>query len=291
MTQTRPDAENPAPELTAEQWQGLARLGDMIHGLETGLQGPAGEGAAGGARELAALVTEGDLPRRLRGLMETLGAMQDSGLLDKLRDNAAYLNATLEQVQPLLGDLVEGSRELPWEELREDVAEIRALLDRVRALRRFLEEDLAGPLSGRIAGSAAFWEEEQLDDALPELLRTIGHLHRSGMLARLREVADNLSGAAREVDADSLLADLTKRLGDLPLEQLARLGEGLEAARSASDEDAARLGGVHGLIHLLRDREVQKGLRTLSTLPAYLNGHDLAAGGEAHSPEARAGGR
>jgi uncharacterized protein YjgD (DUF1641 family) len=45
-------------------------------------------------------------------------------------------------------------------------------------------------------------------------------------------------------------------------------------SQPSAAEGAENLGGMKGLLHLLRDPEVQRGLRTLAVMPHYLENTD-----------------
>lgn len=259
-----------APPLSDEQWRGLARLADLVNGVDAGLQGPLGGpvsellvavGRAGAEHDLAALFGE---------LLELLQAAHESGGLRKLRDNLALINETMQLLAPMAGELVQRLKAMPLEELSDELAGLQALYRKIDAARRFVDEHLADELTTQLVKAGEFWQQHELDGALGDLLKTIGRLHQTGALAQLRRLADYLGDNSRDLDGLALLGDGIRNLDRLQVGRMGHLVEGFERALDDAEREEPRLGGTTGLLHLLRDKQVQKGLRALFILPVYL---------------------
>jgi len=256
--------------LSAEQWQGLARLADLAGGIDAALRGPLGGPATELAQAAGELYAENDLPQLARELVETLSAWREAGLLQLLRDNAQTIVETVSLLAPLAGELTTQLRSLPLEQLREELGEWQALYAKLKAARGFFDGEVADALTGQLVEAGRFWQENDLEASLADLLKTVSRLHDSGMLARLRELADYLDASVQDVEHKPLLADLVKAADKTQLQRMGQIMEGLDQAMEDAGREEDHLGGTGGLWHLLRDKQVQKGLRTLFILPVYL---------------------
>lgn len=265
-----PHADEGPPGLNTQQWRGLARLGEIVSTFDEALRGPLGAPASELAQAAGRAYAMHDLPALAEEIIETLAAWREAGLLRLLRDNAQPLGEVLALLAPLAGELVTRLRTLPAERLRDEIAQWQTIYTKVQAARGFLDGALAEELTAQLVNAGRFWQENNLEDALGDLLDTVVHIHESGMFARLREMADYLDASDRAFDRSALMADLVKAADSTPLRRVVQLMTGLDQAIDDAGRDEARLGGTGGLFHLLRDKQVQKGLRTLSVLPAYL---------------------
>lgn len=258
-------------DLSPEQWQNLARLADMAGTIDAALRGPLGTPMTELAQTAGDVYAEHDLPGLTREVIETLSALRKAGLLRMLRDNAQPIAETIDLLAPLSGELVTQLRELPLEGLRDELGEWQVLYARLKAMRAFFDgDDVANALTGQLAAAGEFWQENNVQAALADLLTTVSRLHDSGMLARVRQLADYLEASTEGIDQPGLLADLVKAADKTQLHRMGKLMEGLDQAIDDAGRDEAHLGGTGGLLHLLRDKQVQKGLRTLFILPVYL---------------------
>jgi len=256
--------------LTAEQWQGLARLADVAGAVDAALRGPLGAPAAELAQTAGEVYAEHDVPALAREVVETLAAWRDAGLLQTLRDNAQPIAETLALLAPLAGELVAQLRDLPLAKLRDELGEWQTLYAKLKAARAFFDGDVADALTGQLVEAGQFWQENNLEAALADLLSTVARLHESGMLARVRELADYLDASAQDLDRPALVTDLVKAADKAQLHRMGQFMEGLDQAMEDAGRDEGHLGGTGGLLHLLRDKQIQKGLRTLFILPVYL---------------------
>jgi hypothetical protein len=119
--------------------------------------------------------------------------------------------------------------------------------------------------------AADFARREALGESLQDLLHTLGHLHRNGSLAWLRDMSDYLEDLEQQRLPGSLAGQGIGSAASLS-DRARKLLQGVHSAMDDAASDADHLGGVKGLLHLLRDPEVQRGLRALAVLPTYLEG-------------------
>lgn len=249
--QTKTDAS----ALTQEQWAGLATLGQAINGLSGPLSGPA---TAWIDRAMAAEQRD-DLGGLLGELIATGVALRDSGLLALLREQAPLIVETLRALGPLVTEL----QQVPVNELLTTLSELRGWIRRLEA---FAREHLAEPATRWTDEAAAFAADNDLDGTLRELLQTLSRLHRNGTLAQLRELSDMLADSG---DNRALASAAGQGLSQLR-EGIGRVLVAVARADRAADGDSDSDGGVSGLFHLLRDPDVQHGLRLLALLPGQL---------------------
>lgn len=256
--------------LSAEQWQGLARLADMAGAIESAVRGPLGAPVTEVIQTVGEIDAEHNLPGLTRELIETLAALREAGLLKILRDNASLIVETIELLAPLSGKLVAQLREVPLDGLREELSEWQALYARLKALRAFFDSNVSNALTGQLVTVSEFWQKNNLEAALADLMTTVSRLHESGMLKRVREFADYIDASVGDINQPSIFADLVSFVDKTQLYRMSKLMEGLDQAMDDAGRDEPHLGGTGGLLHLLRDKQVQKGLRTLFILPVYL---------------------
>lgn len=262
--------QNAPQGLSPEQWRGLARLADMAGALESAIQGPLGAPITEMIQTVGDINAKHDLPGLTHELIETLSALREAGLLQMLRDNAQLIVETIDLLAPLSSKLVDQLREFPLEGLREELHEWQALYAKLKALRAFFDSDVSNALTGQLAAASQFWQENNMEAALTDLLTTVSHLHDNGMLERIRKLADYIDVSAGDINQSSMLTDLIKGADKTQLYRMGKLMEGLDQAMNDAGRDEPHLGGTGGLLHLLRDKQVQKGLRTLFILPVYL---------------------
>lgn len=256
--------------LTNAQWAGLARLGDLGNRLGPLLDGPLAGPAGAKLEQLGEFDAEHDLTDLAAEFIQTVSALRQAGLLRLIRDNAQFIADSLEVIAPLATQWMEQLSRLPADEFKTDAAFALQLLRKTRLLGEFAQQHLAGELTGHMSETTEFIQRNRTDKALAELLVQLGRLHRSGMLTRLGDLAEYLSGLEEGTDFRKLAGSMVDAAPEGALSQLPQLLHGLEQAARNTREDENRLGGYSGLIHLLRDPQVQKGLRMLAQLTAHL---------------------
>jgi len=268
--------------LTQAQWEGLARLGDLGNRIGALMDGPLAGPATESLDRLGRLHARHDLLELGENLIATVDALERAGLLRLVRDNAEFIGDSLDTLIPMLSQWMEQLGQLPVEELKADVEMLFKTLRRLRLMGDFVEENLAGDIVANTVRISGFMQDNQTDQAIAELLVLVGKLHRNGLLNRAGDMADYLAGMTEGTDAESLAGSMVEDASQLHFEQLSRLLHGAERAMDDVQNDASHLGGITGLMHLLRDKEVQKGLRMLSVLPGYMNGKPTTNGSGAY---------
>lgn len=244
------------PQLTAEQWAGLATLGQAVNGLT----GPLAAPATAWLNQAMAAEQRDDISGLLQELVATGVALRDSGLLSLLREQAPLIAELVRAVGPLSTEL----RKLPVNELADTLSELRGWLKRLRELDAFAAEHLAGPATKWTTDVTAFAVENDLDGTARDLVQTLALWHRNGTFERLRELSELLEPNGDEAALAGAVGEGASRLRN----GLGRLLVALAQADRAADDEHD--GGVTGLIRLLRDPDVQHGLRLLALLPGQL---------------------
>lgn len=229
--------------LSQEQWQALGRLAD----LTTSLTGTA----------------------EVRELRDTITALSASGFLGALRENADRLTQLIQVGATRLDEAREANAGLSAADRQRDAERLHSLLEKADLLGEYLSANLAGPAVGWSVDLFDFARREAVLESIQEGLVTLGHLHRNGTLKWLRDSSDYLDILEQKRLLSSLAEDGIEGLGDIP-EQARKVLIGAREALKDADADADHLGGIKGLFHLLRDPEVQQGIRALAVLPAHL---------------------
>ena len=260
-------------ELTAQQLAGLARLGDLVFGLTAapaGAQGALGEALVRGGDWYARY----DLPALAESTLGALDALHRAGLLDAVRDNAAFVAESLATLTPMLGQWTEAAKNIPWQRLQQHARTADRLLTQLEAISTFVDQHLAGKLVELGVEMGQLWADTEADTSLREALETLAVLRRNGTLRRLRDASDQL---------DALASDFVQVGSDGKggmVEVVALLLNLLRALDQAARSAPTAKGGLGGLLKLLRDPEVQQGMEVIARLPAALQG----AGAKAKTP-------
>lgn len=255
------------PPLTDEQWQGLARLADLMNAVSGPFAGP----LTGMVNRSMALATRYDTGALAEELLDTTEALRASGLLTLLRDNAELIAESIRQLTPLLAKLPNNLADLPLSDLGNGLSRLHAWLDKADVLGAYVSENFAGPAVGWSVEAVDFARREELSDSLVDVLKTVGHLHRNGTLSWLREISDTVELRRLARLLDGVAGDGVSSAASIS-ERARTLFKGVQDAMHDAEEDSGHLGGIGGLLHLLRDSEVQQGLRALAVLPTYLDG-------------------
>ena len=269
-------------ELTAQQLAGLARLGDLVHGLTAapaGAQGALGEALVRGGDWYARY----DLPALAESTLGALDALHRAGLLDAVRDNAAFVAESLATLTPMLGQWTEAAKNIPWQRLQQHARTADRLLTQLEAISTFIDQHLAGKLVELGVEMGQLWADTEADTSLREALETLAVLRRNGTLRRLRDASDQLDALLKSVNLDALASDFVQVGGDGKggmVEVVALLLNLLRALDQAARSAPTAKGGLGGLLKLLRDPEVQQGMEVIARLPAALQG----AGAKAKTP-------
>jgi len=277
------DEPDATPPLSAAQWQGLARLGDIANLVASAMQTPAGGLLAEQADRVAEGYLLNDVPELLHDVLATLRSLRDSGVLDLLRENADVFMQTLELARPLLDAAWSRLDGLDLEAVRSDVQFAAATLRKARTISGFVDANLSEDLAARLSAVLEVASREDLAGTLSDVVQTLAHLRANGTLELLRESSDYLTDAIGGMDRRELVPELVRRFEQLPLMELGRLGGATERALEDARRESYELGGVRGLFRLLTDRQVQTGLVALGSLLRELSQPAPAAG---HHPPA-----
>jgi len=271
------EQQRTAPNLTPEQWAGLARLGELVHGTQTLMEGPVA------ALPMHLALKAGDwneryaLDESLGELLETVKVLREAGVLKLLRDNAAFVVESLELLRPLVPRLLEALKSVPLEELLAAVRSLANLLPKAQALLVFLQGSAGRDLVSALRRAGDLWEETRADESIVAVLRLLRRLQEDGNLARLADLSEQIGLLAETIDLPALVGSLVEENRDNPLlnsiAAAMHLGRSLSQALAESAEHAAKgdhRGGLSGLYHMLKDPEVQRGMRVVAALPVYL---------------------
>lgn len=259
--------------LTDAQWAGLARLGDLGNRLSPLFDDTFTGPATAALGRLGELDSRHDLATLTEKFVQTVDTLEQAGLLRLLRDNAEFIANTVDVLAPLAVQWLEQLSRLPADELRQDVAFALEALRKTRLLTEFAREHLGEELTARAIEAVRFVQHNQADEALTEMLVQLGRVYRSGMLARLGGLAEYIAGLEEGTDFRHLAGSLVDVVPDEGLEGLGvltKLLSGIDQAVKKAQQGGDELGGYAGMLHLLRDADVQKGLRVLTLLPTYL---------------------
>ena len=256
--------------LSAEQWAGLARLGDLGNRLGALIDGPLAGPATQALEHLGEVDARYDLAALAEKTVATLAALDKAGLLDLIRDNAQFVADSLEVLAPMIDDWLGKIRDLPAAELKADAEFALAMLRKARLVAGFVEDKLAGELAAKTVALTEFMQRNDTDQAVAEALVQLGRLYRCGLLKRLGDLGELVAGLEEGTDFESLAGSLVESLPQSALHEVSEIVHSAEDALEDARKDEAHLGGIGGILHLLRDKEVQKGLRMLSVLPIYL---------------------
>lgn len=250
------------PALSDEQWQGLARLADLVNVIS----GPFAESATATVNHALAPATPYDLARLCEAVLKTAEALRASGLLELVAINAELLADDSRLLRPLLGGLPEELKAVPSADLASGLDHLIRLLDKMEVFSDYAAKQRSGPAVRRTIDAADYSGREEQAEGLEDLLQTLGRLHRNGSLAWLRDVSNTLKDREQRRSLGTLAGHGTG--GADPRESARELL--VQAAMDHAAEDTEQLGGAKGLLHLICDPEVQRGLRALAVLPMYL---------------------
>jgi uncharacterized protein YjgD (DUF1641 family) len=273
---TANDTPTPSP-LTSEQWAGLARLGDLVQGLEFLMRSPASTVPVDLARKAGDWNERLALDETLLNVAETLQSLRQAGVLHLLRENAGFVVESIRLLAPLLPKLLETMKALPTQDLLRAARTLLEILSKVQALTDFLQGAAGKDLVAALRRMGDLWEETRADESLIALLQLLRRLQEDGNLQRLGDLSEQIGLLTETVDLPSLLGSLVQENRNNPLLESVgaaiHLSKALAQALAESSEHAAKgdhQGGLRGLYRTLKDPEVQRGLRVAATLPVYV---------------------
>jgi uncharacterized protein YjgD (DUF1641 family) len=281
----RPPVAAGAAALTERQLSGLALLGELGARLGEAWRPEFAQPLTQAAQKAGDFYEKHDVVGLADEVLSTLGALRDSGLLAAVRDNAAFLAESWEQLQPMLQQLLPLAQSIPWATLRQDLDLLMGLLDKLRAFGEFFDQHLAAQTTETLSELGDLWQRTRLDAALRDAAVTLGALHRDGTLARLRDASGLLAGMAQNSEFDSLARgaiDATAKaqaLAALP-ELVQNLNKMAEAWMATERSVQPPAGGIGALLRIMRDPSLQ---RLLQRAAAMARAIDPAAGAQNRS--------
>lgn len=125
----------------------------------------------------------------------------------------------------------------------------------------FAVKNLGGEMTEAVLTLTDLFKDPKLLPALRELLATLVTLHEVGALRQLRDNAILAAEGLRDTDLNATMTQMLK-LPD-------KIGAVIDQATQGTSDKG--LGGFGGLMHVLRDKEVQHGIQTLARMAGALN--------------------
>lgn len=267
----RPPVAAAAAALTERQLSGLALLGELGARLGEAWRPEFAQPLAQAAQKAGDFYERHDVVGLADEVLSTLGALRDSGLLAAVRDNAAFLAESWQQLQPMLQQLLPLAQSIPWATLKQDMAMLMALLEKLRAFGEFFDQHLAAQTAETLSELGDLWQRTQLDAALRDAALTLGALHRDGTLARLRDLSGLLAGVAQNSEFDSLAhgaieaAAKAQALAALP-QLVQNLNKMAEAWMATERTAQPPVGGIGGLLRIVRDPSLQRLMQRMAAM-------------------------
>lgn len=178
----------------------------------------------------------------------------------------------------ILGDAIAQSGATP-EEISLALTSELTMLRKLSAFVEFFSRGPASEATAAIVDATQFAVDNDVQDSLKDMLVTMGTLHKNGTLKFVRDWSQDAVDAANALDWEQVAGEQITGLARGKAPSVGALISAVNAATNDADQDQKHLGGIGGLLHMLRDPEIQHGMRTLMVLPGYLRkaGIDLHA--------------
>jgi len=125
----------------------------------------------------------------------------------------------------------------------------------------FAVKNLGGEMTQAVLTLTELVQDPKLLPAVRELLAALVTLYEVGALRQLRDNAILAAEGLRDTDINATMTQMLK-LPD-------KIGTVIDQATQGSSDKG--LGGFGGLMHMLRDKEVQHGIQTLARMAGALN--------------------
>ncbi len=220
--------------------------------------------------ERASTLASPTLLKALPAYADLLVEMEKSGLLDRLVDFLAYFqgfSATIKPV-PVIGvgldylqstDFIQQIRQIRPDNLARlaaaasdtDTADV--MTKGLRAIGMLKQTDLVGHVLNEGLKISSMMLDQEFLDTLPELLDTATMLQRSGLLAALRKLMMAFP-QLYHLPWDEYFTAMIALVDQLEVRDLAAK---IKAASEEAQQNPARLGGIGGMMHLMRDKQTQ----------------------------------
>ena len=125
----------------------------------------------------------------------------------------------------------------------------------------FAVKHLGSEMTEAVLTLTDLFKDPKLLPALRELLSTLVTLHEVGALRQLRDNAILAAEGLRDTDLNTTMSQMLK-LPD-------KIGAVIDQATQGTSDKG--LGGFGGLMHMLRDKDVQHGIQTLARMAGALS--------------------
>ncbi|CAB1130183.1 protein of unknown function [Candidatus Hydrogenisulfobacillus filiaventi] len=298
----------PPVALTTEQWEGLARLGELVRNLDELIKGPLGDLAAKVLSESAQQLDESlqgplsdvavgylsklvppELREALPQTMETLVSLQRSGAL-RLLNTAIQLAGAVpefwsevlpEEIRKLgeqIGDIrLDRAPELLKATLNNDL--LFKFLDALQHLSVEIDPEVLSQATGLVVELSTMMADVPVMEILPRMIRLLTDVYNSGLLDLVIDATSYMGSALSQLDTSKVLATL---LGYLNNNQMLEYAKRIDPevltmmAAELSDRDLAAVAQA-GLraIKVLADKGL---LQVLQALPDFQLDAEVVAG-------------
>ena len=268
--------ETTTPTLTPEQWAGLARLGDLANGAEQFMESPAGAMPMELALRAGSWNERYDLDGSIEELLETLKVLRESGLLKLLRENAGFVTESIALLTPFVPVLLDSLRKIPITQLMAAMEIFGDMMPKLTALLEFLKGPAGSAVVSKLKELGDLWQETAADTTIVEALRLLKQLQDDGNLQRIADLSQQIGLLAENIDMEGLLGQFIEQGKNSALlttvSGLMHSGQLMAhaLADAAEHEATGKAGGISGLYHMLKDPDVQRGMRVVAVLPVYL---------------------
>ncbi|AUW93270.1 MAG: hypothetical protein OWR62_00885 [Sulfobacillus thermotolerans] len=221
--------------------------------------------------QLSPVLNNPDLLKVLPVYTDLLVKLQHSGLLDKLLDVLAYYQALAPMLD--IGPVIQSMLEyLNSSKLMEHVKQIRpenlallaaeatdpettaVLADALRLARLLRNGDLANEFMSDFIKVTGIIFDKQFLDTLPDLLNTVVMLRKTGLLKSLQNVLIAYPNLA-SLPWNEYITGLVHKAEKL---DISGIMEKVKEASAETEQKAAHLGGIGGLMRIMKDKEVQR---------------------------------
>lgn len=250
--------------LTAQQWEGLAKLGnlgnqlDALFGSESPFSGP----LTGVIEHIGQLDSRYDFLALTEKTLNFAKQLDEAGIFDLVAHNAQFVSDSLQVVTPILSQWMDNIGTVSIDQYKEDLCFILKIVRKVRYLGEFYEQHLAGEVTGRVVQVTEFMEVNRTDEALVSLLVLMGRIYRSGLLEKIGELAEMVAGLEEGTSYESFVGSMVSSCSH---EKWLEWKQIIQNALGSFNEEMAHpsSGGLFSLLGLLKDPDVQRVIKAL----------------------------
>jgi uncharacterized protein YjgD (DUF1641 family) len=264
------DKETSKPiELTADQWQGLARLGELIQAVDQGLKGDLGSAITENVLTLSQSLPN-DLPASIKAATETLTTVHRSGLLkqlDMLLQMAGQMpEFWTETVPEQLLKAAEDVSQVDFKgalALGEEASKTRALGAAMALLRYVTQEaptDFLDDVTGFVNQTAPLLNNPDLLKVLPVYTDFMIKLQKSGLLDSMLDIVAYYQALLPILDVGNVIQSMLDYLNSSKLIESAKRinldNLALLAAVASEPDTTAVLADAMRLVRLFRNGDM-----------------------------------